>query len=333
MDIPPTITKCVVFIGYKPHNSSEKLAGTGFMLFQRLEAPRVYVATARHVIDGIGNRGLDSVYLRLDRKSNGPAWVKTALHDWRTHQDGKIVDVSILDFAWDEPWDHEPYPIAKDAQATNEIIQEYQIGVGNEVLVAGLFHPHHGKQNNIPIVRVGTIAAMTTETVATELGPIVAYLIDTRSIRGLSGSRVFVALGTTRTVSGLPMTTFQRFFLLGLVHGHYKLSTEPLNLGIEIVVPVGKIAQVIEQPANPTNEPAHTGEKRAPAPAAIPAVTLFDYLAQSRLWLRTVDHEITIRWSLGRTEGLKKPAMVALQLGSADDEHAPTKHCSKPRVR
>ena len=251
MDIPPTITKCVVFIGYKPLNASENLAGTGFMLFLRSEhATAVYVATARHVIDGIRDKGADTIFLRLNRKANGPIWLPTPLKDWRTHPEGKSVDVAITNFVWDEQWDHEPYPIAKAAQATSEIIREYQIGLGNEVLIAGLFHPHYGKQNNIPIVRVGTIAAMPTETVATELGPIDAYLIDTRSIRGLSGSPVFVALGTTRTVSGLPMTTFQRFFLLGLVHGQYKLPTESLNLGIEIVVPVEKISQIIEQAGN-----------------------------------------------------------------------------------
>jgi hypothetical protein len=246
MDIPLTITKCVVFIGHKPHNASEKLSGTGFMLFQRSEhSTVVYIATARHVVDGIKDKGLDSIFIRLNTKSDGPIWLETKLKDWRTHPDGKSVDVAIIEFTWDDRWDHEPYPIAEEAQATQEIIREYEIGLGNEVLVAGLFHPHHGKQNNIPIVRVGTIAAMPTETVATALGPIDAYLIDTRSIRGLSGSPVFVALGTTRTVSGLPNRRFQRFFLLGLVHGHFASATESVNLGIEIVVPVEKIAQVI----------------------------------------------------------------------------------------
>jgi hypothetical protein len=250
MDIPPTITKCVVFIGYKPQNASEQLAGTGFMLFRQLEhLTNVYVATAGHVIDAIRGKGLDSLFLRLNTKSSGPEWVSTSLKDWQTHPDGKSVDVAIIELTWNEHWDHDPYPIAEEAQATHEIIHEYEIGLGNEVLIAGLFHPHHGKQNNIPIVRVGTIAAMPTETVATELGPIDAYLIDTRSIRGLSGSPVFVALGTTRTVSGLPMMKFQKFFLLGLVHGQYKLPTESLNLGIEIVVPVEKIAEVIDHSA------------------------------------------------------------------------------------
>jgi hypothetical protein len=250
MDIPTRITKCVVFIGYKPESGDEVLAGTGFMLFRRTQnSNAVYIATARHVIDKIKDTGLDRILLRLNTKSHGAIWLETPLKDWRTHPDGITVDVAVTDFAWNEEWDHEPYPVAEETWATQEIIREYEIGVGTDVMITGLFHPHHGNQNNIPIVRVGTIAGMPIETVATNIGSIDAYLIDTRSIRGLSGSPVFVALGTTRTVSGLPNRQFQRFFLLGLVHGHFQLENEELNLGIQIVVPVGKIIPVIEQAA------------------------------------------------------------------------------------
>jgi hypothetical protein len=250
MDIPTRITKCVVFIGYKPASGDEVLAGTGFMLFRRTkESTAIYIATARHVIDGIRNTGLDRVLLRLNTKSHGAIWQETPLKDWRTHPDGITVDVAVTDFAWNQEWDHEPYPVDAENLATSEIIREYEISAGTDVLIAGLFHPHHGSQNNIPVVRVGTIAAMPSEAVATKIGSMDAYLIDTRSIRGLSGSPVFVALGTTRTVSGLPNRQFQRFFLLGLVHGHFQLANEELNLGIQIVVPVAKIVPVIEQAA------------------------------------------------------------------------------------
>lgn len=245
MDIPQIILKCVVFIGYKLADGTSKLAGTGFMLSTLLkESPNLSVATARHVIDGIRDKGLDTVALRLNT-TEGPIWVETPLKDWRFHPEGKTVDVAVVELPWNDQWDHVSFPIVEEYRATQEAIREYEIGIGNEVFIAGLFHPHHGTENNIPIVRVGSIAAMPTEPVDTELGRMDAYLIDTRSIRGLSGSPVFVVLGTTRTVSGLPNRQFQRFFLLGLVHGHFKLSTEA-NLGIEIVVPVGKIAEVVE---------------------------------------------------------------------------------------
>jgi hypothetical protein len=246
MDIPQVIMKCVVFIGYTLTDGTHKLAGTGFVLSGYLKAsPNISIATARHVIDGIRDKGLDTVALRLNTKSEGPIWVETLLKDWRFHPEGKSVDVAVVELPWNDKWDHVSFPIVEEYRATQEAIREYEIGIGNEVFIAGLFHPHHGTENNIPIVRVGSIAAMPTEPVDTELGRMAAYLIDTRSIRGLSGSPVFVVLGTTRTVSGLPNRQFQRFFLLGLVHGHFKLSTE-VNLGIEIVVPVEKIVEVCE---------------------------------------------------------------------------------------
>jgi hypothetical protein len=246
MDIPEVITKSVIFIGYKLADGAYRLAGTGIMLSRFPNyTPNVYVATARHVIDGIRDKGMDTVALRLNTKSGGPVWLDPPVNEWRLHPEGKSVDIAVFEIPWDTRWDHVSFPIAEEYQATQEAIREYEIGVGNEVFIAGLFHPHHGANNNIPVIRVGSIAAMPTEPVGTALGPMNSYLIDTRSIRGLSGAPVFVVLGTTRTVSGLPNREFQRFFLLGIVHGHFRLPDEELNLGIQIVVPVGKVAEVI----------------------------------------------------------------------------------------
>jgi hypothetical protein len=260
MDIPEVITKSVIFIGYKLADGTYKLAGTGIILSRfPNHTPNVYVATARHVIDGIRDKGMDTVALRLNRKSGGPKWLDTSLNEWRLHPEGKNVDIAVLETPWDTQWDHVSFPIAEEYQATQDAIREYEIGVGNEVFIAGLFHPHHGTNNNIPVIRVGSIAAMPTEPVGTKLGPMNAYLIDTRSIRGLSGAPVFVVLGTTRTVSGLPNRQFQRFFLLGLVHGHFHLVEEELNLGIQIVVPVEKVAEMIaifERAAEDQTKPA-----------------------------------------------------------------------------
>jgi hypothetical protein len=49
----------------------------------------------------------------------------------------------------------------------------------------GLFSEHQGAERNIPIVRVGNIAAMPEEPVlTTSWGAIDAYLIEARSIGG-----------------------------------------------------------------------------------------------------------------------------------------------------
>src|SRR5204863_3830509 len=92
------------------------------------------------------------------------------------------------------------------------------------------------------------------------MGPMEAYLIESRSIGGLSGSPVFVNLGLVRSIRG-QITTAQPnvpyptvFYLLGLTHGHFDvtpmvppITTEKINMGIAIVPPVWKILEVIDQ--------------------------------------------------------------------------------------
>ena len=83
-----------------------------------------------------------------------------------------------------------------------------KIRVGSPVGLTGLFVHHHGSSRNIPIVRSGNIAAMTDEPVSTRRGLMTAFLVEVRSIGGLSGSPVF-AEGVAETG------------VIGLVHGHF----------------------------------------------------------------------------------------------------------------
>lgn len=146
--------------------------------------------------------------------------------------------------------------------ATQELIKKENIGVGDEVFLTGLFANHYGSQRNIPVIRAGNIATMPEEKVHTEkLGDIDAYLIEVRSISGLSGSPVFAYLGGIRKVgNSMNLRKGPLFYLLGLMHGHFELSkleidtfeydtltNVQINMGIAIVVPVWKILEVINQ--------------------------------------------------------------------------------------
>jgi hypothetical protein len=94
-------------------------------------------------------------------------------------------------------------------------------------------------------------------------GSIDAYLIEARSIGGLSGSPVFVHLGIVRNIQGQIRHASNPtgiFYLLGLVHGHWDIpenatdnmtediSGGKINMGIAIVVPAVKIFEIINQP-------------------------------------------------------------------------------------
>jgi len=90
-----------------------------------------------------------------------------------------------------------------------------------------------------------------------------AYLIETRSIGGLSGSPVFVNLGFHRLIDGKlaqNKNPHRTLYILGLMHGHFALpglkdlfpddplGRERLNMGIGIVTPAEKIREVLNQP-------------------------------------------------------------------------------------
>jgi hypothetical protein len=262
MDIPPEVLKSVVFVGYQDIAKKKYFSGTA-VLVSRARIGDVYFSyfvTAKHVIDGIKELGIKTVLLRMNMKSGNAEWVPTDLKDWVFPPD-KSVDVAVLPYAMKSDVDHEAFPIYFTLD--DQFKEQFKVGVGNDVFVTGLFHPHKGQKNNIPIVRVGNIAAMPAERIATKkFGLIEAYLIEARSISGLSGSPVFLSLGISRSSGGFHVGEFNKVFLLGIVHGHFDApkggtpdavsvedaADEKLNVGIAIVVPFEKVLETISQP-------------------------------------------------------------------------------------
>ena len=90
-----------------------------------------------------------------------------------------------------------------------------------------------------------------------------AYLIEARSIGGLSGSPVFVNLGNSRIIDGKSMKSKGGpvCFLIGLIHGHYDNNadeidiledfeneqTSRVNTGIAIVTPINHLINHLKQ--------------------------------------------------------------------------------------
>src|SRR5205085_11207524 len=174
------------------------------------------------------------------------------------------VDVAATIFALDPQ--HDFLGIFVDNLVTDPPNPIHDIGIGDEVYLAGLFANRAGKEKNIPIIRVGNIAAMPDpkERILTRMGFMEAYLIEVRSLGGLSGAPVFVNLGLLRKMGGqfaystLPHGTA---YMIGLMHGHYDMeviapnegdqarkAVERINKGIGIVVPSHKILEVLNQP-------------------------------------------------------------------------------------
>lgn len=116
----------------------------------------------------------------------------------------------------------------------------------------------------MPIVRIGNISLLKGDPISTKFkGFIEGYLIEARSIGGLSGSPVFVNIAPFRTVKGsVRPESGPQLYLLGLMHGHFDIAdlnsdtvidvpsaaVNGIHTGIGVVVPVQKIIDTIEHP-------------------------------------------------------------------------------------
>lgn len=268
MRVPENIRKCVGFVAYLNHTTGN-LVPVGSVFFLGVDAEGdqvcpVFAVTARHVIDGLRKKGVTEIFLRLNLKpeEEKPLMAyQTALEQWFVHNADPSIDVAICPMNIPAICDHMILPTSMSL--TQAIMQEQEVALGDEVFVAGLFRHHVGEKRNIPIIRTGNIAAFDEEPVQTRLfGSMHAYLIEARSIGGISGSPVFLNLGFVRSIgrdvkfnrSNNPM-----FFLMGLVHGHYdedekeedpgdpqRAINSKINTGIAIVVPIDDIKVVMD---------------------------------------------------------------------------------------
>jgi hypothetical protein len=146
-------------------------------------------------------------------------------------------------------------------------MRKHKVGVGDEVFVVGLFTYAPGSKRNLPIVRPGNIAMIPDEQIQVDGEFTDAYLIEARSIGGISGPPVFVrpsmaldearfGLGNKRLI-GLS----SELYLLGLMHAHWDIKESEMNrpsaihdrqrgvnMGIGVVVPAQKILETMMHP-------------------------------------------------------------------------------------
>ena len=270
MDIPAEFRDSVAFVAYKT-NRDLKLAGTAFFLTKPLNRVNpdsrnwVYFAvTARHLIEKANSKSIDGkVYFRLNEKGGGVRYLSTEISDWKMHC-SKNVDASILpvdfsssDFEGCTAWN------IRRMKLTDEFIKKNHVGPGDDLFFPGLFVHHTGEEANIPIVRTGTIAAMPSEPIATSSqGSLRAYLIEARSIGGLSGSPVFLHLTGRKAIGAAG--AWNSLQLLGMIQGHYGIRdfldvaedddfvihqpASSINLGIALVSPIDEIVEILDSP-------------------------------------------------------------------------------------
>lgn len=273
MQIPDEVRQCVVFLGVDTGADDPEVCGTAFFVAWPSEDPALnaahgfcYLVTAKHVIDGITASSADGrIYMRMNLVGREAVWVSSEREAWRfpAEDADEYIDVAILPYLPDAAVvEYKALPRAMFA--TQSVIEAERIGLGDELFITGLFVNHYGQRRNSPIVRIGNIAGMPDEPVRTDLGRMAAYLVEARSLGGLSGSPAFVSIGPMRVGSdgGVAIGAGTRFFLLGLMRGHWDadlvgvedvaldshLGRELVNMGVAVVVPAQTIGAVLDQP-------------------------------------------------------------------------------------
>lgn len=285
MRVSDAITKCVGFL-YIESEQGARPVGTAFVV--GVDDPTLpgrvwtYFVTARHVVEAARAHSPDGyLYLRLNRRGGGLAYFRSHVDYWLTHPEDLSADVAVWGFApSSDDIEYLVYP--HEAIATVSLLAQDDVGVGDEVFITGLFVNHAGSDRNLPIVRVGNIAAMPSEPISSPFGPANAYLIEARSIGGLSGSPVFVNLMGVRTLPGTLRIGGRHHVLLGLVHGHWDVQPTPatseiavdglrdevVNMGIAIVVPAEKILDIIDRHPAFVTQRGERREEGAPTATA-----------------------------------------------------------------
>jgi hypothetical protein len=267
--VPDAVFKGVAYIGEvaghdELGNAYGDFQGTGFFVQVPSEnlpgTSFVYIVTAKHVLTDIKK----DVYILLNGKDGGVKQLKSIGPEWWSHPNDKSADVAVRQVGFQDDVDLLAIQIKDFIRP--EDIKTSQVVPGDEVFLAGLFSPAPGIKRNLPITRHGNIAMLPDEQVETEFGYADVYLVEARSIGGLSGSPVFVRPPLRYGIEMPKGTTayfdaIGKFRLLGLMHGHWDIRETEINnskiehdrkkgvnLGIGIVVPAIKILETINHP-------------------------------------------------------------------------------------
>lgn len=198
MRVHGELLKATVFIGTEAGGRFLPV-GTGFLVgFQKNGFDFNFCVTAHHVVEMI--RG-DTVSIRLNRHSGDASTVRAPKSKIFGAKE-QALDIAMIGVSID--WTiFDQRVILLDRKHHEKVVETvWRADVGAEVATVGLYSSHFGETKNLPVARIGNIALMPGEPVLTHRGYVSAYLIEVKSIAGLSGSPVFVNVPNIRVKDG-----------------------------------------------------------------------------------------------------------------------------------
>ncbi len=266
MRVPDLVLKCVGFLGDMVGGEFSPTA-TAFYVSVPSTVPNAgafhYVVTAKHCTLG---RNADMCLSAKTREGRIVMKPHDAPRHWYYHPTDPSVDVAVTPIIKSPELDFRSVSISSFLSPSSN-----QVGIGDEVFFPGLFCHAFGSEADTPIVRYGNIAMFPMRSVqividgASQFAEV--YLVEARSIGGISGSPVFARETTAIQLPigkiGLPdavQGVGGNFHLLGLMHGHWDVreselnepkmipSARSVNSGLAMVVPAVKILETLNSP-------------------------------------------------------------------------------------
>jgi hypothetical protein len=193
------IRECVVYLypSKADANESRKEGGTGFLVSMRSETGRAftYVVTNRHVVED-GARFIRINY-RDRTKGHDVIEGEWVYHEIPNKPKEKGDDLAACEF-FQSIAEYGFIPVQHREFVTRQLMEDWNIGIGEELFMVGRFLNHEGKTRNLPVLRFGSIAMMNDEPIEVEGHGQEAFLAEIRTVPGYSGSPVFVHVPKNR---------------------------------------------------------------------------------------------------------------------------------------
>jgi hypothetical protein len=283
MRLSDDLRKCVAFIGIVsvPGDVFDP-AGTGFFIAYENFG---YFITAQHIAAEFA----DAPFVIRINQSDGTAkniHIDPIMDEgicWYNNKD-ENVDISVLPFTFkksSEFVDNGAIFINQELFCSDACLKSNRIGIGDICYTIGLFKLMTGEKRNLPIVHTGNIALMPGDEkipVRDWMAPgqklkrrVEGYLIENTSIKGLSGSPVFVRptvdmhgliVGEQLTeVKETGITSLARadVYLLGIWTNSWDAEPDEVMaielghkmrvpLGVWVVIAASKLIEILELP-------------------------------------------------------------------------------------
>jgi len=254
------VRKAVVFVGAETPGGFMTY-GTGLIglvIFKDddgTEWANTIIVTAHHVVGDVSG---ETVSVRVNRK-DGSADALRVQKNWGITFRDRALDLCVFPLQLD-PTIYDFFAIRMSSESWRQRLAELgDPEPGDEICVVGLYTSHYGHVRNMPVARIGHIAALPEEKVATHRGHIHAYLVECQSIAGLSGSPVFWTVPRFK-IENDQVLQQRAHFPLGILTGYHVVESSQ----DEMVVPKfqqGPESDLAELPASlaPKQEERRTG--------------------------------------------------------------------------